>query len=193
MDTYLSDAEIIKRCQQGDEQAFQELVNRYQQKVLWIAYRMVGNKEDCKDISQEAFIRIYRSIKTFNLTSNFYTWLYRIVCNLSIDFLRKKKSTRSISFEEIGEVAISNTSLPGEEIKKSEQSQEMQTILQKIHPDYRVILILREIEDYSCKEIASIISCNANTVRWRLFRARQIFQKLWKKHLEEQEERLKKN
>lgn len=173
---YLNDVELIKRCQQGDQEAFRELVNRYQEKVIWIAYQMIGNYEESRDISQEAFIRVYRSIHSFNLMSNFYTWLYRIVVNLCIDFLRKQKPPpRPASFEEVGDV----NAAPEQILEKQELSEEIYRVLQKLPHSYRIILILRDIEGFSCKEISKIVGCNANTVRWRLFRARQIFKEEW--------------
>ena len=178
---HLSDNELIRYCQQGDKEAFRQLVGRYQNKIFWVAYQMVGNHEEARDISQEAFIRVYRSLDKFHLTSNFYTWLYRIVVNLCIDFLRKQKpKNKAVSFEEVGE--LKNTDLPIEEyLEKKELSQEVNEILNQLPPTYRIILILRDIEGLSCKEIEQVVGCNHNTVRWRLFRSRQIFKDLWEK------------
>ena len=176
----LEDVEIIKRCQQGDGDAFCELVNRYHQKVFWIAFQMVGNREEARDISQEAFLRVYRALSQFNLMSNFYTWLYRIVVNLSIDFLRKQKpGTKLVSVDEIGDISGGN---PQENfLERQEISKAVWEVLQELPLPYRTILILRDIEDFSCKEISKILHCNSNTVRWRLFRARQIFKNIWEK------------
>ena len=179
---YVDDVDIIKRCQQNDQEAFRELVSRYQEKILWIAYQMVGNYEEARDISQEAFIRVYRSLPRFNLMSNFYTWLYRIVVNLSIDYLRKQKPrNRTISFEDVGEISSSVRSAE-EQLESREMSQEIHKILQELPVQYRMIIILRDIEGFSCKEIGKIVKCNSNTVRWRLFRARQIFKDHWEKY-----------
>lgn len=184
---YLNDVEIIERCKQGDQEAFRELVRRYQEKVIWIAYQMVGNYEEARDISQEVFLRVYRSIQTFNLMSNFYTWIYRIAVNLCIDYHRKQKnSQRLVSFEEIGEVGA-RTSPADHYAEKKEISLEVEALLRELPPLYRTILLLRDIEGFSCKEISNIVGCNANTVRWRLFRARQLFKDLWEKAQEKHE------
>ena len=175
------DTDIIKRCQQGDEQAFQQLVKRYQDKAIWIAYQMVNNYEEARDISQDAFIRVYKSINKFNLMSNFYTWLYRIVVNLCIDHLRRfKNRNRAISTEDIGEICDEK---PSHEVnlEKMELLQKIYNVLEQIPPKYKAILILRDIEDYDCKEVADILNCNHNTIRWRLFRGRQIFKDIWEK------------
>lgn len=180
--TYADDVDIIKRCQQGDKESFRVLVERYYQKVFWIAYQMVNNQEDARDIAQESFVRVYRSLSQFNLMSNFYTWLYRIVVNLSIDFLRKQKpGTRPISLEETGEVGAETTSSE-QNLEQQEIAQEVREVLQQLPLPYRSILILRDIDGLSCKEIGKILQCNSNTVRWRLFRARQIFKENWEKY-----------
>lgn len=174
------DTEIIRRCQKGDEEAFKNLVERYQSKAIWIAYQMVNNYEEARDISQEAFIRVYRSINKFNLMSNFYTWLYRIVVNLCIDHLRKNKNrTRPISTENIGEICDEKTN--EDSLEKMELLQKIYKVLNQIPPKYKAILILRDIESYDCKEVANILNCNHNTIRWRLFRGRQIFKDAWEK------------
>lgn len=178
---YLNDAEIIKRCQQEDQEAFRQLVERYQEKVVWIAYQMLGNYEEARDISQEAFIRVYRSLAGFNLMSNFYTWLYRIVVNLCIDSLRKRKpGMRPVSFEEIVEISSGNS--VATDLEKRETATMVHEILQQLPVQYRMMLILRDLEGFSCKEIGKIVGCNSNTVRWRLFRARQLFKECWEKN-----------
>ena len=179
---HLTDNELIRYCRQGDMDAFRELVERYQTKSIWIAYHMVGNYEEARDISQEAFVRVYKSLSKFNLASNFYTWLYRIVVNLSIDFLRKQKyRTKPISIDDVGDIKSDDISIR-QYFDQKELSQEIHEILNQLPEQYRVILTLRDIEGFSCREIEQIIECNHNTVRWRLFRARQLFKKAWEQH-----------
>lgn len=179
--TRLSDREIIQICQYRPE-AFKELVQRYQEKITWAAYQMIGNFEEARDISQEAFIRAYRSLSQFNPESSFYTWLYRIGINLCIDFLRKQKHVgKQLPVEDAGEIPSSDISI-GQYLEQKELSEEIQKVLNEIPHQYRAILILRDIEGFSCKEIEKIMDCNYNTVRWRLFRARQVFKEAWEKH-----------
>lgn len=175
------DVELIRKCQQGDSEALKKLVQKYQEKAVWIAYQMVGNFEEARDISQEAFIRVYRSIHKFNLMSNFYTWLYRIVINLCIDYLRKQgQRARPVSIDDVGDVCAQPSNIE-RRLEKEELSVKIYKVLEKVPPKYRSILILRDIEDYDCKEVATILDCNHNTVRWRLFRGRQIFKEIWEK------------
>jgi len=179
--THGDDTEIIRKCQRGDQEAYQVLVQRYQEKAVWVAFQMVGNYEEARDISQEAFIRVFKSIHKFNLMSNFYTWLYRIVVNLCIDHLRKQgQRSRSVSIDDVGDISGKTPPLH-KNIEKAELDTKIYRILDQIPPKYRAILMLRDIEDYDCKEVATILGCNHNTVRWRLFRGRQIFKDIWEK------------
>ena len=177
----LSDNQIVQICKSKPE-AFGELVKRYQEKLIWASYQMLGNWEEARDVSQEAFIRTYKALNQFNPESNFYTWLYRIAINLCIDHLRKNKhGNRLVSLDNTEEAK--SCDLPADEqLEKKEVSQEVNKILQEIPEQYRVILILRDIEGFSCKEIEKILDCNYNTIRWRLFRARQVFKDAWEKH-----------
>lgn len=178
---HADDTEIIKKCQQKDQEAFKQLVQRYQGKAVWIAYQMTNNYEEARDISQEAFIRVYKSIHKFNLMSNFYTWLYRIIVNLCIDHLRKNKNkNRPISTEDIGEICDEKPNHE-ENLEKAELLKKIYGVLEQIPPKYKAILILRDIENYDCKEVADILGCNHNTIRWRLFRGRQMFKDIWEK------------
>ena len=101
---YENDHEIIKQCKKGNGSAFRSIVEKYQEKIIWAAYQLIGNHEEARDISQEAFIRAYRALEQFNPESNFYTWLYRIVINLCIDFLRKQKHARWLTPEDTVEL-----------------------------------------------------------------------------------------
>ncbi len=181
----LNDNELIQRCQTGDMGAFRELVQKYQSKIVWLAFQMLGNYEEARDVSQETFLRVYRALANFNLNNNFYTWVYRIVVNLCIDILRKNKhNSKPLSLEEVGDVDAQD--LPAEQyVEKKELSAKVQQVLRQLPPLYRLILVLRDMEGLSCKEIEQIVGCNHNTVRWRLFRARQIFKEIWEKQAAE--------
>ncbi len=179
----ITENELLEYCQRGDhkQEAFQELVQRYQNRVIWIAYQMLGNYEDALDISQEAFIRVYRSLEQFRPDNNFYTWLHRIVTNLCIDSWRKNKnSSKDVILDEAGDIDTKDISVI-QSLENKEISEKIQQVLNQLPIQYRIIIVLRDIQGFSCKEIENIISCNHNTVRWRLFRARQLFAELWNK------------
>lgn len=183
IDAELSDTELMRRLQQGYQEALKELVKRYQTKAVWIAYRMLGNYEDARDISQEAFIRVFRSAALFDLESNFYTWFYRIVSNLCIDFLRKNRHNPKLCISEDPEYnAVPAPDIPiHHSIQLKEWQEQIKVIFDQLPEQYRLILILRDILELNCTEIEKIIDANHNTIRWRLFRARQLFRELWEK------------
>lgn len=175
----LPEKELIQACQRGEETAYMELVRRHQNRVYWIAYNLVRNREDALDISQEAFVRVYRNIQKFQMDKNFETWLYRIVYNLSIDALRKRKVTKSQSVEEFSEMP------QGEEtphaLEKEESSRQVHEVLDKLPERYRRILVLRDLEGLTSKQISEILGYNHATIRWYLHIARKKFKELWEK------------
>jgi RNA polymerase sigma-70 factor (ECF subfamily) len=173
----VGDRELVRCSQKGDEEAFRELVQRYEKRAYWVAYNMVRSHEEACDIIQEAFLRVYRSINRFNLKMNFYTWLYQIVMNLSIDRLRRQSIFRPTSLDSVGERGDSHEA-PDVGIERIELREKVRRLLDKLAPKYKAVITLRDIEGLSCKEIAQIVGCTHATVRWRLHRARLIFKKL---------------
>lgn len=174
------DKELVRACQAGDMSAFETLVNRYQKKVYWIAYNFVGNAEDATDLSQEAFIRVYRSLDKYDPRYNFYTWLYRIVVNLAIDHLRKRKKHEAVSLDEFPiepEVVVD----PHRPIENAELRQQIEKVLDMLPPKYKTVIVLRDIHELSCEEIAKIINCTNATTRWRLHKARELFKERWER------------
>ncbi len=176
------DRALIQAAQAGDETAFRGLVDRYSKRVYWIAYHMVGNEDEAYDISQEAFIRVFRSIGRFKLEYKFYTWLYQIVHRLAIDSLRKRpQQARRVSMEELGEVLRARGIGPHGELEAAELKDRVQAVLADLPPKYRTVIVLRDIEGFSSKEIADIVGSTHATVRWRLHRARSLFRDAWEK------------
>jgi RNA polymerase sigma-70 factor (ECF subfamily) len=170
---------LIQKCQAGDERAFRELVDRYQRRTYWIAHNMTGSYEAAQDISQEAFIRVFRNLVRFDTKKNFYTWLYQIVVNLCIDHLRKESHNRSADLEVVGGVADDEHKQPLPATDKLELRGRVQKTLDKLPPKYKAVLTLRDIQGFSCEEIAQIVDCTNATVRWRVHRARKLFKALW--------------
>jgi RNA polymerase sigma-70 factor (ECF subfamily) len=174
----LDEAVLIRRCREGREDAYRELVERYQRRVLWVAQSMVGNEQAAEDIAQEAFIRVFRNIRRFDLSRNFYTWLYQIVTNLCIDHLRRYGRKRAADLDAIGPLADGRPS-PAERSGREELRARVQAVLDRLPAKYRLVLALRDLQGFSCQEIAEIVGCNHATARWRLHRARQLFKALW--------------
>lgn len=176
------DVELIQAALDGDFHAFECLVARYERKSFWIAFHVLGRVEESRDVVQEAFVRVYRSLDRFDFARNFYTWLYRIVTNLAIDQLRKIRSDRSVQIERgpdefVGEGHVG----PGEALEGAELRSDVRRILGEIPPRFRTILALRDLHGISCREIAPILGLTHATVRWRLHKARQLFKARWER------------
>lgn len=180
--------DLLKRCQEGSEEAFRLLVDRYQRRTYWIAYNMVGNYELSQDVSQEAFVRVYKAIKRFDLKRNFYTWLYQIVVNLCIDHLRKGVRSKTVDLDAIGGATDTAVIDPNEAIGKAEVKGKVHQTLNRLPPKYKAVLTLRDIQGFSCEETAEIMGCTNATVRWRVHRARKLFKALWEGKLSVVEE-----
>lgn len=173
-----SDADLIRDCQRGSEDAFRELVERYQRRAYWLAHNLTRNYETAKDVVQEAFLRVFRNILRFDLQKNFYTWLYQIIVNLSIDHLRKKSHAKTVDLDGAG--GIPDTSFgPERRADHSELKEKVGRTLDRLPLKYKVVLTLRDIQGFSCEEIAQITGVTNPTVRWRLHRARQLFRAVW--------------
>ena len=172
--------DLIKAAQGGDLDAFGEIVRMYQGKVHWIAYNLTGNVEDAQDLSQEAFLRVFKALGRFKLQYNFYTWLYRIVVNLSIDLLRKRGKHQGCSLEEtLHEPAASGG--PVREFDARELGDEITCVLDMLPAKYKTVLVLRDAQGLACEEIAKIVGCTHATARWRLHKARELFKERWER------------
>ncbi len=172
---------ILQACQDGREEAFAALVDRYTDRVFWVAYNIVGDADDARDVSQEAFLKVFRSIAVYDIEKNFYTWLYKIVVNVGIDFLRKKKSSgasTSVSLERIGDIEDRGEA-PVPRLERKDMKDEIRRVLDAMPEKYRTILVLRNVEGKNCREIADLLGANHATVRWQLHKARQIFMDMW--------------
>lgn len=173
--------ELIKKCQQGDVEAFEKLIASYQRKVYTIAYRYMGKREEAEDLAQEAFIKVFRSIKSFRGESSFQTWLYHVVSNVCRDALRKN-SRRAEDYldcaitTEKGEIKreVADWSLSPEQVVESKELGEfLQSMINQLSPQHKEVIIMREIQDMSYEEIANELGCSLGTVKSRLSRARR--------------------
>lgn len=176
----MEEAILIRKSQQGDMDAFEQLILLYEKKVYTIAYKYMGNHEDASDIAQEALIKTYQSIGSFRGESSFSTWIGRITANKCLDELRKRKRIQVTSLSEemkLEEGAVqrelpAEDFTPEEHVVQQETVQYVQTMLNRLKDEYRVVLILRELEGRSYEEIAELLSCSLGTVKSRISRAR---------------------
>lgn len=175
----LPEQELIERSCAGDMRAFEELVSRYEKKVYSISYRFTGNHHDASDLAQETFIKVFKSLRSFRAESGFLTWVYHITANVCRDFLRKKQKVKFISFNVISEKEVQIQDRGEKELSEVVEIKETQLQLQQIicslPEEYRLILLMREIQGFSYEEIASILKCSLGTVKSRLNRARGMF------------------
>ncbi len=183
------EAALIERIRRGDRAAFRVLVERYQRRVYSLALGFVRDPDEARDVCQEAFLKVYRHLDTFHGQSNFYTWLYRITVNLCIDLRRKagrgnqSEFDERIAHEEAGSPAdqISPGRLrfdPAKALHNRELRERLQAALDQLSETHRSVLLLREIEGLSYKEIADVLECPEGTVMSRLFHARRLMQQM---------------
>lgn len=175
------DADHVRRALDGDADAFASLVTRYQRRAFWIAYHVIGDLEEARDVAQESFLRVHRSLARFDFDRSFYTWFYRIVMNLAIDRLRKLKSARAARLDD---VAHALPGLGGDSSTASEHGETRSmvwTVLDLLDAKFRAVLVLRDIHGLSCQEIAPILHVTHATVRWRLHRGRKLFKEQWER------------
>ncbi|MDE3840646.1 RNA polymerase sigma factor SigW [Bacillus methanolicus] len=170
----------IKEVIKGDQNAFGEIVELYKDKVFQLCYRMLGNRHEAEDIAQEAFIRAYVNINSFNINLKFSTWLYRIATNLCIDRIRKKKPDYYLDAEVSGTDGLTmysqiaaDTALPEEELQSLELQETIQKEISKLPEKYRTVIVLRYIEELSLNEISEILDLPLGTVKTRIHRGRE--------------------
>ena len=174
------DRELVRRAQQGDGDAFELLVKKHQGRVFAVAGGILRNREDVEDIAQQVFVKAYFSLKKFDQRAAFSTWLYKITVNECWDLLRKKKVRPLVYESELSEeqatmyLATEQRSDSGPDVREQlEVRQQLDTWLECLEERDRTMLTLKEVQGFTVEEIAEILGINGNTVKVRLFRARQ--------------------
>ena len=171
---------LVKRAQSGDETAFREIVERYQSKVFSIIHGVVRQRNDVEDIAQQVFAKVYLSLRSFDFRSSLITWIYKITVNECFDYLRKRKVRRlvyesDLSEEEVRRVENTDPAIERQIAADSSLAQRdyVVKLLTRVSEEERMLLILKEVEGYSVEELANKTGMNENTVKVKLFRARQ--------------------
>jgi RNA polymerase sigma factor RpoE len=175
---------LVRRARRGSLEAYDELVRRYQERIYATIYHMTSNHEDANDLAQESFIKAYQALKTFKGGSSFYTWLYRIAVNKTINFLKQRKSRVQMSLNDLDFnaehdpdlVALISDKTPRREVSLAELQEKLNIAMQKLSEPHRLAVTLHDVQGLSHEEIAKIMDCNIGTVRSRLFYARQQLQ-----------------
>lgn len=177
--THIPDEELIAAILDGSETAFQQLIERYQDRLFGLLGRLVRDRFAVEDLAQEVFVKVFRKLHTFNQDSAFYTWLYRIAVNAATDHLERqgRRKLRLVEDATILDTGEREPSYAGsaEPVLEDELRRVTREIVQTLPEKYRTIIILREYEDLSYTDMAEVLGCSIGTVESRLFRARRRF------------------
>jgi RNA polymerase sigma-70 factor (ECF subfamily) len=175
------DTVLVERVKQGNSEAFEELVRRYEHKVYSITYRMMGNPEDAREAQQEAFLRAYRFLPKFESKSSFYTWLYRIATNVSLTKLRRRKAPPTVSLDEpLNEEGSGTLEIPDEvhtpqtEFKRRRLRDAIQKAVDELPSDYKPVVVLRDMEGLPNEEVSETLGISVPAVKSRLHRGRMM-------------------
>lgn len=177
------DQQIVSQCVNGEREGFELLIDNYQSKVINISYGMLSNQEDAYDVSQEVFIKIYKSIDKFQGNSSLSTWIYRITMNMCKDFLRKRGRAVVYSLNDVigdtdKERDIKDDSLTPEEVtEQNEVQQAVRDAINALKEEYKQVISLYDLEGLSYEEVAYSLDCPIGTVKSRLNRARAALRK----------------
>ena len=178
------DSKLVVAARDGDMKAYDELIRRYQDRIYATIYHMTSNHEDANDLAQETFIKAYSALKSFKGDSSFYTWVYRIAVNKTINFLKSRKNKTSLSLNDMDFnvendpdlVAFVSDKTPRRDAALAELQEKLNGAMQKLSETHRIVVTLHDVQGHSHEEIANILGCNVGTVRSRLFYARQQLQ-----------------
>ena len=178
------DLTLVQRAQNGDYTAYDELVRRYQERVYATVYHMTSNHEDAGDLTQETFIKGFTALKSFKGDSSFYTWVYRIAVNKTINFIKQRKNRTHLSLNDMDFNAENHPDMvnmvsektPRRDAGLNELQEKLNDAMQKLSPMHRLVVTLHDVQGLPHEEIATIMDCNIGTVRSRLFYARQQMQ-----------------
>jgi RNA polymerase sigma-70 factor (ECF subfamily) len=189
------DAELVARVQAGDRDAFRELFEKYHRRAFAVALGVVKNKQDAMDVVQDAFIKVHHHIETFQGSSSFYTWLYRIVMNLSIDHIRRVSRKKGVDYDDTianeGHAAGDGSLLPSvsdsnpaKTVLRNELSEAIRNALDTLPEFHRQVILLREVEGLSYEEMAEVLDVPKGTIMSRLFHARRKMQEQLTEYLQ---------
>lgn len=186
-DNQIAEDRLVVAAQEGDSAAFSRLVRIYQRRAVSVAYRLVGNTEDACDVAQEAFLRAYRSLGQLENPSRFGPWLMRTVSNLSLNFRRSRKNSPTASLDDTIEV-LGEFLRPGTRTNWSsvdddaqlpdEVHQAVSTAIEQLPDKQRLALVLFSVEGMPQKEVAQILECSVELVKWNVFQARKKLRKM---------------
>lgn len=182
---------LVRRAKDGDLPAYDELIQRYQERIYATVYHMTANHEDANDLAQETFIKAFKALHSFKGDSSFYTWIYRIAVNRTINFLKQRRNRTHMSLNDVDfnvehdpdMLALVSHNTPYRAAKLSELSEKLNAALLKLSEVHRMVVVLHDVQGVPHEEIGKLMNCNVGTVRSRLFYARQQLQALLSDYL----------
>ncbi|MEW5923918.1 MAG: sigma-70 family RNA polymerase sigma factor [Candidatus Zixiibacteriota bacterium] len=169
--------EIVRRIKDGDQRAFSEIVRLYRNQVAALAYRVVNDYDDAADIVQDVFVKTSQNIWRYDENKKFYTWLYRITLNASIDYLRKHKRHQHEPIDDVRERTDSRVDTPDAVYRKEQLNHHLSEAIASLTGKQRSAFILRDVDGCHIKHVSDIMNMPEATVRWYLYRARQTVRK----------------
>ena len=183
--------QLVQRARHGDLRAYDELVKRYQERIYATIYHMTANHEDANDLVQETFIKAYKSLRSFRGQSSFYTWVYRIAVNRTINFIKRRKNRNQFSLDDVDSSIQNDPDLvemmshvtPRREVGLTELHEKLNEALQKLSEPHRAVVTMHDVQGMTHADIAQVMKCSEGTVRSRLFYARQQMQALLSDYL----------
>ena len=179
------DRELVQSIRGGDSHAFEQLVRRKTSKVYALCYRIIGNAEDAKDISQLVFIKLWENLEKYDPQYAFDTWLYRMVTNVAIDFMRNKQSRENAVNSNLRLVKTSFEAEQGVVVQHKEIENVFNEIAACLSPKQKTIFVMNQMDDMPSSEIAKVLGCRESTVRNHLFNARKLMQQQLQKRYPE--------
>ena len=180
------DETLVARVQDGDLAAYDHLVQRYKERLYGTVYHMTSNHEDANDLVQDALIKAFKSIKSFKRESSFYTWIYRIAVNRTLNHLKRGKNRQNFSLDDVDNhiqsdpdfVELLSYVTPRREVALAELQEKLNAVLQKLSEPHRAVVVMHDVQGLTHADIAKVLKCSEGTVRSRLFYARQQLQGL---------------
>lgn len=179
------DRQLVETIRGGNADAFEALVRRKTSKVYALCYRMIGNAEDAKDVAQLVFIKLWENLEKYDSKYAFDTWLYRMVTNVAIDFIRNRQSRDNAVNSNLRLVKTSTDAEQGVHFQRKEIESVFNDVASVLSPKQKTIFVMREMEDMASSEIAKILGCRESTVRNHLFNARKLMQQQLQKRYPE--------
>jgi RNA polymerase sigma-70 factor (ECF subfamily) len=184
LEVEVDESELILRTRQGDLEAYDDLVRRFQERIYATIYHMTANHEDANDLAQETFIKAFQAISSFKGDSSFFTWIYRIAINRTINFLKQRRNRSHMSLNDLDLnaehdpdlVALVSDKTPRRDAGLAELQEKLNAAMQRLSETHRLVVTLHDVQGLAHEEIARIMDCNVGTVRSRLFYARQQMQ-----------------